>query len=173
MKNERRSLYRVLHVQPEAPAAIIAAAYRCLMTKLRHHPDLGAIGQPRSARQHRDRQPLVVTSTQGLVFGRSPHQHRAELVEEIGALVEDRLALGSARQAHRNSLRPARDVAPGVFGDRLQGRGRIQPEDEDLVLVDRLAALPRQRLAYRRPAGAETIGGSGNAGTGQIGDPGP
>lgn len=41
MKNERRSLYRVLHVQPEAPAEIIAAAYRCLMTKLRHHPDLG------------------------------------------------------------------------------------------------------------------------------------
>lgn len=41
MKNERRSLYRVLHVQPEAPTEIIAAAYRCMMTKLRHHPDLG------------------------------------------------------------------------------------------------------------------------------------
>lgn len=41
MKTERRSFYRVLHVQPEAPPEIIAAAYRCLMTKLRHHPDLG------------------------------------------------------------------------------------------------------------------------------------
>lgn len=41
MSTERRSLYRILHVQPEAPAEIIAAAYRCLMTKLRHHPDLG------------------------------------------------------------------------------------------------------------------------------------
>ncbi len=41
MKNERRSHYRVMHVQPEAPAEIIAAVYRCLMTKLRHHPDLG------------------------------------------------------------------------------------------------------------------------------------
>jgi len=41
MNTERRSLYRILHVQPEAPAEIIAAAYRCLMTKLRHHPDLG------------------------------------------------------------------------------------------------------------------------------------
>jgi curved DNA-binding protein CbpA len=41
MKNERRSLYRVLYVQPEAPAEVITAAYRCLMTKLRHHPDLG------------------------------------------------------------------------------------------------------------------------------------
>lgn len=41
MAEERRNLYRILHVQPEAPAEIIAAAYRCLMTKLRHHPDLG------------------------------------------------------------------------------------------------------------------------------------
>ena len=41
MKPERRSLYRILHVQPEAPVEIITAAYRCLMSKLRHHPDLG------------------------------------------------------------------------------------------------------------------------------------
>ncbi len=41
MAEERRNLYRILHVQPEAPAELIAAAYRCLMTKLRHHPDLG------------------------------------------------------------------------------------------------------------------------------------
>ena len=34
-----------------------------------HQPDLGAIGQPRSARQQRDRQPVVVTGAQGLVFG--------------------------------------------------------------------------------------------------------
>lgn len=41
MTEERRNLYRILYVQPEAPAELIAAAYRCLMTKLRHHPDLG------------------------------------------------------------------------------------------------------------------------------------
>lgn len=41
MAEERRNLYRILYVQPEAPAELIAAAYRCLMTKLRHHPDLG------------------------------------------------------------------------------------------------------------------------------------
>jgi len=41
MSQERRSYYRILHVQPEAPAEIIAAAYRCLMTTLRHHPDRG------------------------------------------------------------------------------------------------------------------------------------
>ncbi len=37
----RRNLYRVLYVQPDAPAAIIRASYRTLMQKLRAHPDLG------------------------------------------------------------------------------------------------------------------------------------
>jgi curved DNA-binding protein CbpA len=41
MKHDRRNHYRVLHVQPEAPAQLIAAAYRCLMSTLKHHPDLG------------------------------------------------------------------------------------------------------------------------------------
>jgi hypothetical protein len=40
MKN-RRNLYRILYVQPEAPAEIIKASYRSLMTKLKVHPDLG------------------------------------------------------------------------------------------------------------------------------------
>lgn len=37
----RRNLYRVLHVQPEAPHAVIQASYRTLMQRLRMHPDLG------------------------------------------------------------------------------------------------------------------------------------
>jgi curved DNA-binding protein CbpA len=41
MASERRNLYRVLHVQPEAPAEIIKASYRTLMSALRAHPDLG------------------------------------------------------------------------------------------------------------------------------------
>lgn len=38
---ERRNLYRILHVQPEAPPEVIKAAYRALMSTLRMHPDLG------------------------------------------------------------------------------------------------------------------------------------
>ena len=38
---ERRNLYRILHVQPEAPAEVIKASYRALMSSLRAHPDLG------------------------------------------------------------------------------------------------------------------------------------
>jgi len=41
MATERRNLYRILHVQPEAPAEVIKAAYRALMSTLRAHPDLG------------------------------------------------------------------------------------------------------------------------------------
>lgn len=37
----KRNYYRILHVQPDAPEAIIRASYRTLMQKLRAHPDLG------------------------------------------------------------------------------------------------------------------------------------
>jgi DnaJ-class molecular chaperone len=37
----RRNYYRVLHVQPDAPAAVIKSTYRTLMQKLKMHPDLG------------------------------------------------------------------------------------------------------------------------------------
>ncbi|MFN0184703.1 MAG: J domain-containing protein [Aquabacterium sp.] len=40
-KPERRNYYRLLHVQPEAPAEVIKASYRALMSTLRAHPDLG------------------------------------------------------------------------------------------------------------------------------------
>lgn len=37
----RRNYYRILHIQPDAPVAIIKASYRTQMQKLRMHPDLG------------------------------------------------------------------------------------------------------------------------------------
>lgn len=37
----RRNYYRILHVQFDAPDAVIRASYRTLMHKLRMHPDLG------------------------------------------------------------------------------------------------------------------------------------
>lgn len=40
MRN-RRNYYRILHIQQDAPAAIIKASYRTQMQKLRMHPDLG------------------------------------------------------------------------------------------------------------------------------------
>jgi len=40
MKN-KRNYYRILHVQPDAPEAIIKSSYRTLMQHLGQHPDLG------------------------------------------------------------------------------------------------------------------------------------
>lgn len=37
----KRNLYRLLQVQPDAPEEIIRVSYRTLMQKLRMHPDLG------------------------------------------------------------------------------------------------------------------------------------
>jgi hypothetical protein len=37
----RRNYYRILHVQPDAPAEVIRASHRTLMLRLRRHPDLG------------------------------------------------------------------------------------------------------------------------------------
>jgi len=39
--SSQRDYYRILHVQPDAPTAIIHASYRTLMQRLRNHPDLG------------------------------------------------------------------------------------------------------------------------------------
>jgi hypothetical protein len=47
VKVNRRNYYRILHVQPEAPAEIVTASYRTMMSKLRLHPDLG--GDPEQA----------------------------------------------------------------------------------------------------------------------------
>lgn len=40
MRN-RRNLYRVLHVQSDAPAAVLKSSYRALMLSLEMHPDRG------------------------------------------------------------------------------------------------------------------------------------
>jgi hypothetical protein len=39
--NNRRNYYRILHVQPDAPAEVIRTSYRTLMQTLKMHPDLG------------------------------------------------------------------------------------------------------------------------------------
>jgi hypothetical protein len=41
MDENRRNYYRILHVQPDAPAEVIRSSYRTIMQRLRAHPDLG------------------------------------------------------------------------------------------------------------------------------------
>ncbi len=40
---QRPNYYRVLHVQPDAPMALIKASYRTLLQDLKMHPDLGGL----------------------------------------------------------------------------------------------------------------------------------
>lgn len=40
MKN-KRNYYRILYIQPDAPAAIVRVSFQTLMQKLKQHPDLG------------------------------------------------------------------------------------------------------------------------------------
>lgn len=40
MKNQP-TFYEILHVQPDAPSAVIKASYRTMMQRLKMHPDLG------------------------------------------------------------------------------------------------------------------------------------
>ncbi len=43
----KRNLYRILHIQHDAPPEIIRASFRTLMQSMRMHPDLG--GDAKSA----------------------------------------------------------------------------------------------------------------------------
>ncbi len=47
MRN-RRNYYRLLQVQPDAPAEVIHASYRALMLGLKQHPDLGGSNEAAS-----------------------------------------------------------------------------------------------------------------------------
>ena len=104
MTPDRRSLYRVLHVQPEAPAELIKAAWRCLMTTLRHHPDLGGdhetaarinmayevLGNPAKRRQYdesrrrRQRAPPAAETPGGMASVRCCAFCAAPLPQRIG-----------------------------------------------------------------------------------------
>lgn len=84
VRNNRRNYYRVLHVQPDAPAEVIRAAYRALMT--RAHPDAGGdtdeaallnsawevLGDP-AARSRYDAERAVRAADRAQARAASPH----------------------------------------------------------------------------------------------------
>jgi DnaJ domain len=68
-QTERRNLYRLLQVQPEAPVEVIKASYRALMTTLRGHPDLG--GSTELAAQLNDAYALLSDPERRAAYDRS------------------------------------------------------------------------------------------------------
>ncbi len=95
MRHNRRNYYRILHVQPDAPAAIIKSSYRTLMSKLRMHPDLGG--------NHDEA--LLVNEAYAVL---SDPDRRAAYDRETG------IVLGLARRRGR----------AGATGDAARGTGR-------------------------------------------------
>src|SRR4051794_31215330 len=99
LMDNRRNYYRILHVEPDAPAETIRLSYRTLMHKLKMHPDLGGdhwnaalineafdtLGNPRRRASYdklmnglRERQPIHdQTARPGCLFCGNPYDDRS------------------------------------------------------------------------------------------------
>jgi len=83
---ERRNLYRILHVQPEAPTEVIKASYRALMSTLRAHPDLG--GNPEVAARINAAYEVLIDPERRRAYDATlsrptgPHRHSPSFVHE-------------------------------------------------------------------------------------------
>jgi hypothetical protein len=86
--DNRRNYYRLLHVQPDAPSAVIKASYGALMLKLKQHPDLGgdhenatlineAYATLSDARTRRAYDDYLGSRQAGVGFGPAPFQRHS------------------------------------------------------------------------------------------------
>jgi hypothetical protein len=136
--SSHRDYYRILHVQPDAPTAIVHASYRTLMQRLRNHPDLGG-----------------------------DHEH-AVLLNEAHAVLSDpdrRAAYDLERdiEAARNTAQPEADESPTCVDETAEvfaalrcmfcgaphGLQRaIDVEDECSRCFSPLLPAERHRLEY-------------------------
>jgi hypothetical protein len=137
MTENRRNHYRVLHVQPDAPAEVIKASWRTLLSSLRQHPDLGGshaqavmvneawavLGDP----QRRAAYDLQVDATAGR---RSQRLGEAASAQRPGAL--------AGPLARADASRPAQCCA--LCGQLFSGL--LRPDSRCANCHSPLAALP-------------------------------
>lgn len=95
MKKNKRNYYRILFVQPDAPAEVISSSYRTLMQKLRQHPDLGgenwnasvineAYGVLSDEKKRRAYDRVLFGKTNHAVLGKQhPRQRKRAAPEEV------------------------------------------------------------------------------------------
>lgn len=131
MTAERRNLYRLLHVQPEAPTEIIKASYRALMSTLRMHPDLG--GDPQRAAEVNHAYAVLM----------DPERRRAYDLSLKAARSRPTAASGPA------SPKPAAPAAPPAAQARAPGAARPAgaPAPRGTPSPDRGPAAPRSPAA--------------------------
>jgi hypothetical protein len=126
MPEERRNLYRILHVQPEAPLEVIRASYRTLMSTLRAHPDLG--GDPDAAARINAAYAVLTDPERRRAYDRSL---KAGIGRATAPPVPPAAAPAAARPA---TARPAAAEAP------------LAPHDPATWLADRACPYCRRPL---------------------------
>ncbi len=101
MAEERRNLYRILHVQPEAPLEVIRASYRTLMSTLRAHPDLG--GDPEVAAR--------INAAYAVLTDPDRRRHYDQSLDGPGAKPPPVAGLANPRSASRRLTPAVRDLS--------------------------------------------------------------
>ena len=110
MKN-RRNYYRILHVQPDAPTAVIRASHRAIMQRLKVHPDLG--GDHEQAVLLNEAVDTLCDPTRRAAYDevRAP---RVEQQRDRGRAVTPRQAAASSRPTERPTAGPAAAPRPSA-----------------------------------------------------------
>jgi len=153
MKN-KRNYYRILHVQPDAPQAIIKSSYRTLMHRLKQHPDLGGdhrnaalineayaiISDPRKRAEY-DRTFLPANTAQAInrqtgkasTTSASPRNDN----KKHQSVAQETCAFCGA--AHRYGSNPHRDAVCGKCASPLRHIEELRFERSCRRLVDRIS----------------------------------
>ncbi len=139
----RRNYYRILHVQPDAPQALIKSSYRTLMSSLNKHPDRGG--------EHSD----AVLINQAYATLRDPQKREAY----------DRELLQRHTKADLSGM-PTQQQNPRSRGDPAE----YQPIISDFCPFCQTPLAPSMRIGPKtrchececplHPAGDQTIAGA-------------
>lgn len=152
MKN-RRNYYRILHVQVDAPTAVIKASYRAQMQKLKLHPDLG--GDDWNAAVLNEAYAILSNAKKRAAYDREFLLHHDPNVTPV----RERTARASATHTRHdssvcpfcatpkpvNSVYPDADDCPGCSGP-LQVASRLRLADNSRRALER--ASSNARLVY-------------------------
>jgi len=151
MKN-KRNYYRILHVQSDAPQAIIKSSYRTLMHRLKQHPDVGGdhckaalineayavISDPRKRAEY-DRTLLRdnADSTVNGQRGTAPNTSVPPGNQEHRSVAQESCAFCGA--AHRYGRNPHQDAVCGECASPLKWVEKLMFEKSCRRMVGRIA----------------------------------